>query len=525
MQETKLSTPDAWTRLSKSDAALAGSDSIEIEQAWWKSFNDPALDRLIGRALENNKTLQIAAARVAEAEAGLSGSKAELLPNISGNGDITRGNQGYATSNKSVTLKEGYVQASWEVDLFGKNQARVRQAGALAQSAEAQRQAVMVSLLADVARTYFDLRNDQEQIRITRANLQTQQKTLDLINAQRVGALSSQLDVSRSTAQVATTSAQLPALEAAYETALDRLNLLLGETPGTLDAELAPAHGLPALQQKVLVAAPAKVLANRPDVRAAERQFAASISAKEAATKEFFPTISLAGLFGIQDSSAFYSRPWSGAAGLTMPIFDFGRIEADIDTADARQKQAFLGYQEAVLEAATDMEDALSFYLHDNARQHDLALAADQNKKSVDLATQQYRAGYSGLLDLLVAQQNELAAESSLADSEARSARIWCISTPRRAAAGRFNRRWPRTVSSILDAALGAVIAALILGLVIVFGELPLARFRLAEAGDAGAVILVALVGIGEIDRRRPPHAPPHGRDRCRSPGTFISKA
>lgn len=419
VQEAKLSTPDAWTRLSKSDAALAGSDSIEIEQAWWNSFNDPALDRLIGRALENNKTLQIAAARVAEAEAGLSGSQAELLPNISGNGDITRANQGYATNNKAVTLKEGYVQASWEIDLFGKNQARVRQAGALAQSAEAQRQAVMVSLLADVARTYFDLRNDQEQIRITKANLQTQQKTLDLINAQRVGALSSQLDVSRSTAQVATTSAQLPALEAAYETALNRLNLLLGETPGTVDAELAPAHGLPALRQQVLVAAPAKVLANRPDVRAAERQFAASISAKEAATKEFFPTISLTGLFGIQDSSAFYSRPWTGAAGLTTPIFDFGRIEADIDTADARQKQAFLGYQEAVLEAATDMEDALSFYLHDNARQHDLALAADQNKKSVDLATQQYRAGYSGLLDLLVAQQSELDAESSLANSEA----------------------------------------------------------------------------------------------------------
>lgn len=419
VQETKLSTPDMWTRLSKSDAALAGSSSIEIEQAWWKSFNDPTLDRLIGRALENNKTLQIAATRVEEAEAGLSGSRANLLPNITGGGDITRANQGFATNNKAVTLKEGSVQASWELDLFGKNQARVRQVGALAQSAEAQRQAVMVSLLADVARTYFDLRNDQEQIRITRANLQTQQKTLDLINAQRVGALSSQLDVSRSTAQVATTSAQLPALEAAYETALDRLNLLVSEAPGALDADLAPAHGLPALQQKVLVAAPAKVLANRPDVRAAERQFAASLSAKEAATREFFPTISLTGLFGIQDSSAFYSRPWSGAAGLTMPIFDFGRIEADIDAADARQKQAFLGYQETVLEAATDMEDALSFYQHDGARQHDLALAAEQNRKAVDLAAQQYRAGYSGLLDLLVAQQSELDAESSLATSEA----------------------------------------------------------------------------------------------------------
>ena len=419
VQEAKIQTPDVWTRLAKSEAVLASGDAVEIEQSWWKSFNDPTLDRLIGQALANNKSLQIAAARVAEAEAGLSGSEANLLPNITGSGGISRGNQGYASNNQSVTIKEGYVQASWELDLFGKNQARVRQAGALAQSEEAQRQAVMVSLLADVASTYFDLRNDQEQIRITKANLQTQQKTLDLINAQHEGALSSQLDISRSTAQVATTNAQLPALQAAYETAVDRLNLLLGTTPGTLDAELAPTQGLPELKETVLVAAPAKVLANRPDVRAAERQFAASISAHEAATKEFFPTVSLAGLFGVQDSSVFYARPWSGAASLTTPIFDFGRIEADIDAADARQKQAFLTYQETVLEAVTDMEDALSLYLHDNSRQHDLAVAADQNKKSVDLANQQYRAGYSGLLDLLVAQQSELDAESSLANSEA----------------------------------------------------------------------------------------------------------
>jgi NodT family efflux transporter outer membrane factor (OMF) lipoprotein len=412
VQDARIAAPDSWTH-------LASSDSVEIEQSWWKNFNDPVLDRLIGRAMANNKNLQIAAARVAEAEAGLSGSKANLLPDITGGGDVTRGNQGYLTNNQSVTVKEGSLQASWELDLFGKNQARVRQAGALAQSAEAQRQAVLVTLLADVARAYFDIRNNQEQIRITKANLETQRKTLDLIMAQRAGALSSRLDVARSTAQVATTSAQLPSLQAAYETGLDRLNLLLGEKPGTLDAVLAKPEGLPAIEPSVLVAAPAKVLANRPDVRAAERQYAASLSARESAAKEIFPTISLAGLFGIQDSSYLYARPWSGAAQLTTPIFDFGRIEADIDAADARQKQAFLGYQQSVLEAAADMEDALSLYLHDKARQHDLSVAAEENRTAVDLANQQYRAGYSGLLDLLVAQQSELDAESSLATSEA----------------------------------------------------------------------------------------------------------
>ena len=414
-----VATPDNWVRLAKSDSALAASSNIDVEQAWWRSFGDPVLDRLIDKAIAGNKTLQTAAARVQEAQAGLQQSQADLLPNITGAGDVTRGNQGFASNNKAFTIREGSLQASWELDIFGKNQARVRQASALAQSQEAQRQAVMVALLADVARSYFDLRNDEAQIRITKANLATQQKTLDLIKAQQEGALSSRLDVARSTAQVATTSAQLPVLQAAYETALDRLNLLLGVTPGTLDADLPPVTNLPKLQDSLLVAAPAKVLANRPDVRAAERQFAASKSAREAAAKEIFPTISLAGLFGIQQSTPFYARPWSAAAGLTTPIFDFGRIQADIDGADARQTQAFLAYQQAVLEATADMEDALSLYLHDNSRQHDLALAADQNKVAVDLADQQYRAGYSGLLDLLVAQQSELEAESSLATSEA----------------------------------------------------------------------------------------------------------
>ncbi|HXP95092.1 MAG TPA: efflux transporter outer membrane subunit [Telmatospirillum sp.] len=420
-QDAGLATPSAWSQRTTAEPSdnqpLVSGDAVGVEHRWWKSFRDPVLDRLIENALANNKSLAIAKARVEEARAGQSGAVANLLPSVSGTGSISRGNQGYATGNKAVNIREADVQASWELDLFGKNQARAGEAAAVSQAVEADAQAVMVSLLADVARNYFDLRNDQEQIRITRDNLTTQQKTLELIKAQMVGALSSDLDVERAAAQVSTTSAQLPALQSAYEVTLHRLNVLAGTAPGTEDAALADPPPFTALDGTILVAAPARVLANRPDIRAAERRFAASLSATEAATKELYPTLSLTALFGVQDSSAFSATPWGLGANLVQPILNFGRIRSQIDAADSRQTQAFLTYQETVLEALEDMENALSVYFHEAARHHDLDLAAQQNRRAVTLANQQYKSGYSGLLDLLVAQHDALEADSAVAAS------------------------------------------------------------------------------------------------------------
>ncbi|PKU23603.1 efflux transporter outer membrane subunit [Telmatospirillum siberiense] len=418
-QDSGITPPIAWSGAATGGGLIA-EDAAGVEQAWWKSFGDPVLDRLIDQALSGNKSLQVAKARVLEARAGQSGAQAALLPVLNGTASVSRGNQGYATSNKVINIREANLQASWEADIFGKNQARVGEAAAIAQSVEADAQALTVTLLAEVARNYFELRNEQEQIRITRENLGTQQRTLELIRAQQVGALSSDLDVERTAAQVSTTSAQLPALESAFEVTLHRLNVLLGAPPGqTPDAALARPQPLNPLTSAILVAAPAHVLANRPDVRAAERRFAASLSASDAATREFYPTISLTALFGVQDSSAFSTAPWSLGAGLVQPILNFGRIRSQIDAADARQTQSLLTYQQTVLEALEDMENALSAYVHETRRQHDLDLAAQENRRAVTLANQQYKAGYSGLLDLLVAQHDALAAESALAASDA----------------------------------------------------------------------------------------------------------
>jgi NodT family efflux transporter outer membrane factor (OMF) lipoprotein len=417
-QESGLSVPAAWNQLQKSPP-LTGDASAQVEHDWWKHFRDPTLDALVEEALANNKSLQVAKARVDEARADRGVARAALFSEVDATGSVSRGNQGFLTQKRTVNIAQGELEASWEVDLFGRNQARTAEATAILESEDAASQAVRVELLAEVARNYFDLRNYERQLVLTRANLDTQQKTLELTRVQLQGGFASDFDVQRAGAQVSTTAALIPVLQTSYDASLNRLNILLGYPPGTKDALLKTPTELQPLDQQVLIAAPATVLKTRPDVRAAERRFAASISAKDAATAELFPDVSLTALFGVQGGSGFGAAPWSIGAGLVQPILNFGRIESGIDAADARQRQSYLTYQQTVLEALENMEDALSSYVQENTRNVSLATSVDQTRKAADLANQQYTNGFTSLLDLLVAERDLLNAEASQAASDA----------------------------------------------------------------------------------------------------------
>lgn len=417
-QESGVQTPAEWSRVSDTQAVTPSPD-VQVDQQWWSRFRDPTLNALIGEALANNKTLQIAKARVEEARANRTAARSSLFPSVDAAGSATRGNQGYATNNQAVGIATAQVEASWEFDLFGRNQARTAEATALLQSAQASQQAVRVGLLAELARNYFEMRNDERQIAITKANLETEKKTLSLIKVQQSGALASDFDVQRAAAQVSTTEAQIPALQTAYDAALNRLNVLLGAAPGTKDALITPPEPLQPLDQHILIAAPATVLAARPDVRVAERKFAASISARKAAVADLFPDISLTAFFGAQTATPFSSTPWGLGVNLVQPILNFGRIQSEIDAADSEQTQAFLTYQETVLEALENMQNALSGYMHETTRNVSLAAAVTQNQRAVDLANEQYASGTTGLLDVLVAERNLLDAQAAQAASDA----------------------------------------------------------------------------------------------------------
>jgi NodT family efflux transporter outer membrane factor (OMF) lipoprotein len=420
-QSSGVEAPSLWQRLQGEDApaALTGSKDAAIEQQWWKQFNDPVLDQLVGDALANNKSLAIAKARIEEARANRVGTRSRLLPQISGAAQATRQNPGALFGDTPYSMQQAQLDTAWEIDLFGKNQARTAQATALLESEEATAQGVRVSLLAELARTYFELREAALQIGITQENITAQQRTFSITQAQFEGAFVSRLDVERAGTQLAITQAQLPLWQAQRDAARNRLNVLLGKPPGGVDALLADAAPQPALPEQIVIAAPAQVLANRPDVRAAERQFAAAVAGADAATRELFPTISLSAFFGVQNFNDLSAKPWGVGANLTQPILNFGRIEAGIDAANAREQQAFLTYQQTVLEALADMETALSRYLNEGQRNRALAEATTRSNASLTLARRQYREGESALLDLLIVERDALAAESAQATSDA----------------------------------------------------------------------------------------------------------
>ena len=415
-QASGIAAAPGWNAVQNSSLVTT---SGEVDQQWWTHFRDPVLDELIVEALANNRTLAIARERIEEARANRTVAQSALFPQVEADATASRANQGYLTANRAINLGQADIQASWEVDLFGRNQALTAQATAILQSTEAASQATRVTLLADLARNYFDLRDYERQLALTRENLDLQQKTYELTNTQFQAGYSSQYDVQIAAAQVSTTAASIPPLQANYDSALTALNVLLGEPPGTVDARLKTPSALQPLDARILVAAPARVLETRPDIRVAERQFAASISGREAAVAQLYPDISLTGLFGIQGTTGFGGTPWSIGSTLAQPILNFGRIEGQIDAADAQQKENFLNYQQVVLAALQDMENALSNYQHESLHFSTLTASVEHNQSAANLAQQQYNGGAFSLLDLLIVQRDLLAAEEAQADSDA----------------------------------------------------------------------------------------------------------
>ena len=210
IQDSEIDTPPTWnsTKYLDENAPLIVDDCAVVEQLWWKNFGDETLDSLIMIALNNNKTLGIAKTRIEEAFAARLLAISTVLPQITGTSDASKGNQGFFTGGVPLAFKDAAIQANWEIDLFGKNQERVFAADAILQSEVIARQAIIVSLLAEVGRNYFDLRNFEKQISITKENLASQQRTLELTREQLEGGLASNFDVQRAAAQVSTTESQ-----------------------------------------------------------------------------------------------------------------------------------------------------------------------------------------------------------------------------------------------------------------------------------------------------------------------------
>ncbi|HLK64533.1 MAG TPA: efflux transporter outer membrane subunit [Bryobacteraceae bacterium] len=406
-------------------------------EQWWKSFHDPELDSLIARAVRANIDLKMAASRLLEARAARGSARADLLPSVESanslervRGGLTQGifrpNAGSQSSLlapfETNIFQQGF-DASWEIDLFGGKRHALEAATADVAATEEARRDTLVSLLAEVARNYSELRGTQRRIEIARGNIRIQADSLHLTKVRADAGLGTELDVERQAAQLASTEAMVPALESASQMSIHRISVLLGEEPGTLTSELIAAKPLPATPPVVPVGLTSDLLKRRPDIRRADAEIAAASARVGVAHSDFFPKITLTGSAGRQGSSFPGLTLGAGnffafGPAIKLPIFTGGKLKANMAVQKQRLEQAQLTYQNTVLHSLEETENALTAYGREQERREHLQAAAQSSQLATQLANELYVRGMSDFLSVLDAQRQQLAIEDDLAQSD-----------------------------------------------------------------------------------------------------------
>jgi outer membrane protein, multidrug efflux system len=411
-----------------------------VAAQWWTQFRDPLLDRLIERADRANLDVRKAASRLAETEALRKGTRSALLPDVSTSASASqlRGgfNQGVIKAPSSggtqsgnlvspfeTSIISGGFNMRWEIDVFGGLRKSVTAAGADAKAASENLRDVQAIVRAEVARTYVELRAAEDEIGIVREHVAAETDLLDLIRVRADAGLASDLDVERQATQVASIQATLPDLDARRMQAIHRIGVLMGEAPGSL-MEMLDRNDRRLEVPQVPSALPGEVLKRRPDVRRAEADIAAAYARAGAARKDLYPKFVITGLSGRQSTD--FSGLTVGAGnffsfgpGLTLPIFNFGRIRSQIAARDAQLEAAVRSYEQEVLAAFEEAENA--FVARDRAEQRraNLEVAFAAAKRSVELARELYVRGLGDFLSVLDAQRQQFAIERELAANHA----------------------------------------------------------------------------------------------------------
>ena len=477
-EQPAVDMPATWH--SELDGPLE-AEPVTVAQ-WWNTLSDPVLTRLVERAEANNLDLKFAEARVREARAARGIIAADRLPSIgiaanylveqspevetdlqsplsvsvsAGPGGIqrnttfrgenftvsrttpvTRRNEGSTTS---VSLSPGAdvsldrrqdlfsvgFDAAWELDVFGRVARAVEAADASIEAEFARLRNVFVTLSSEVALNYIDYRTAQARLDIARRNIEAQAELARLTRARYVAGLNSELDPLRAEAQLATFQSQVPTLETQRDFALHRLSVLVDMDPAELEDMLGEPAPLPTPPESVPVGLPSTLLQRRPDIHVAERELAAATARIGVAVADRFPRFTLTGSLGAQTiglGSGFLdsaNQVWSIGPGISVPIFEGGRIRANIEVQNARQEQALYLYEQTILLALEEVENALVSFTQEQARRASLAEALEANQRSVRLANERYTRGIEDFLSVLTAQAQSFESEDQLLQSQA----------------------------------------------------------------------------------------------------------
>jgi outer membrane protein, multidrug efflux system len=418
--------PGNWNGGAVEDKALGAPSSEKDLADWWKVFNDPELSFLIQRAVSSNLDLKKAEARIRQARAARGVAASSLGPTIDAKGSYERSYTPDTGNLNDGNITDQYqtgFDALWELDIFGGVRRSVEAADADVQSSMEMRRDVLVTLTAEVARNYIELRSFQQRAGIARRNLKDQEHNINLTRQRFQFGFVSFLDVANAEAQAASTSAQIPLLESSARQSIYSISLLLGLEPAALVNELSVETPIPASPPATPVGVPSDLLRRRPDIRQALAQVHASTALIGVAESDLYPKFTISGSLVVGASNPgpsfdWNNRYWSFGPSMSVPIFDSGRIRSNIKLQEAVNDQNVISYLQTILSALKEVEDALIASAKEQERRDALAKAVASNQKAVELSTTLYTQGETDFLNVLQAQRALYIAEDFLAQSD-----------------------------------------------------------------------------------------------------------
>ncbi|HEU4655057.1 MAG TPA: efflux transporter outer membrane subunit [Steroidobacteraceae bacterium] len=426
--QPKVSAPDAFV---ETNSSLFDHDAVE--RAYWTKFNDPTLTQLIEDALASNHDLRIASSRLRQARALRGDSRFDLAPTVGVSGSRTQSrlSERQAPPGSTIPRDQDYYDAgfdaAWELDLFGRTRRGIEARSAEVGAALAELQNAQVSVTAEVARNYFELRGFQHQLEVAHRNADNQRQTLQITSDRLDAGRGTELDTSRARAQLSSTLATIPDLEAAVTRSILRLGVLSGRSPDALLAQLSQPQPLAPLPVTQSIGNPEDLLRRRPDVRIAERQLAAATARVGVAVADLFPRVSFVGRWGFDaadrsDLGDSGSETYAFGPSISWGIFDLGHLHQRIRQREAATDAALARYEQSVLQALEDTDASLTNYAQALVKEQHVRESADASAQAARLARARYDSGVADFLTVLDAERTALESEDRLARSETQTA-------------------------------------------------------------------------------------------------------
>lgn len=424
----QVATPDQFVGVDTAKVSIA-----DVERDFWKAFNDHQLNEIIERALVANHDIRIATARLREARALRGEARLDFAPTVQGSAGYTKARASERqlapapNADREQDFYDSGFDAFWELDFFGRVRRQVEASSAEVQSAEAGVYATQVSVTAEVARNYFELRGAQQQLAVAERNADNQGETVRITTARLDAGRGTQLDSSRAQAQLSATLATIPDLEAAVTRSMLRLGVLTGQAPEALLPELSTPHALPTLPVAHDIGTPEQLLRRRPDIRVAERNLAAATAEIGVAVGDLFPRITFLGRWGFDAVNRgglgeSGSESYSFGPSISWAAFDLGRVRQKVKQREAATDRALATYEQTVLQALEETDASLTAYSKAIVKQQHLQASASASLEASKLARVRYENGVADFLAVLDAERTSLAAEDQLARSETQTA-------------------------------------------------------------------------------------------------------